>query len=260
MKMLGLSRGTIAVGIATLVLGATALVPGSFGTALAQTGDPPPQAPSVVVAPPTGIDPLVDIGAKDIEVVIPGTTATVEVVTGNIATEVTIPPGALPSGTIVDVAPITNMAQLESLQALPADVDIVAGIQITATGPGGGGPIAGDFPAPVTIEFTVSGSSVPVGATPETLTVAYWTGTTWSSGGYGLEERGRHVVRGRRRDALHHVRRDARAEPHAVPRRFPRVQHGWLRAGRVRRRIVLAARGRSHTSGWVGRVDPERPR
>lgn len=108
-----------------------------------------------------------------------GASATLAVTTNNVTTNVTVPPGALEGGTQVQVAPITNMAQLEDLGGLPANTDIVAGVQINATS-ADGHAVTGNFPAPVTVSFSVAASAMPVGATPETLTVAYWTGSSWS--------------------------------------------------------------------------------
>ncbi len=149
-------------------------------TAASGGGDPTPTPPTTLPPQnPNSPDPTVDLGAGVTTVMTPNTGASISAQTGDIITRVTVPAGALPDGTEVRLSPIVDMDQLEALGGLPAGADIVAGIQINATS--NGSAVTGDFAEPIEITFEVPASSVPANATPTTLVIAYWNGSSWSA-------------------------------------------------------------------------------
>ena len=108
-----------------------------------------------------------------------------EVVVGSVAqdgslVQVAVPAGALPSGSVVRVAAITNTADLIEQVAVPEGADIALGFSITAE-TADGSEVADGFPTPVTVEFTVEAGTLPAGHDPDNLSIAFWNGARWVS-------------------------------------------------------------------------------
>lgn len=94
--------------------------------------------------------------------------------------EVSVPAAALPSGSTVRVAAISNTADLIAQVALPEGTDIALGFSISAEAADGSAVSAG-FAIPVVIEFTVEADSLPDGYDPDNLSIAFWNGVRWAA-------------------------------------------------------------------------------
>lgn len=108
-----------------------------------------------------------------------------EVIVGTVASDgslaqVAVPAGALPSGSSVRVAAITNTADLIEQVAVPEGTDVALGFSISAEAADGSEVPAG-FAAPVAIEFTVEADTLPAGYDPDNLSIAFWNGARWAA-------------------------------------------------------------------------------
>ena len=108
-----------------------------------------------------------------------------EVVVGSVASggslaQVTVPAGALPSGSSVRVAAITNTADLVEQVAVPEGTDMALGFSISAEATDGS-DVRTDFAVPVSIEFTVEADTLPAGYDPDKLSIAFWNGARWAA-------------------------------------------------------------------------------
>lgn len=91
---------------------------------------------------------------------------------------VSVPAAALPSGSTLEVAAVSDPAELAAQTAPPAGVGLLLGFSITAADAAGAAVTSG-FNSPVTLEFTVDASSLPAGAGTGELRIAFWNGTAW---------------------------------------------------------------------------------
>lgn len=93
---------------------------------------------------------------------------------------VAVPAGALPSGSSVRVAAITNTTDLVEQAAIPEGTDVALGFSISAEAADGSEVSAG-FSAPVAVEFTVEASALPASFDPDSLSIAFWNGARWAA-------------------------------------------------------------------------------
>ena len=131
---------------------------------------------SVAVAEPVVVEENPTIGETSDEA---------EVVVGSVASggslaQVTVPAGALPSGSSVRVAAITNTDDLVEQVAVPEGTDMALGFSISAEATDGS-DVRTDFAAPVSIEFTVEADTLPAGYDPDNLSIAFWNGARWAA-------------------------------------------------------------------------------
>lgn len=152
----------IAASCAASALALGALMPGAWGTAVAQTSGPAaPQEPTVTVI------------NEVVETVSSTETTTLETGADGDTISVSIPAGAMPDGTSVSVGVITNLDELRQQAPPPQGTSLVFPVEINATRPDGS-LITDNFAAPVTIsieieDFGVSGDVV----------MAFWNGFEW---------------------------------------------------------------------------------
>ncbi len=138
--------------------GGSLFVPPSGGTA----------GPDVVGATLSNVNVGATTGTSSVNV---GTTSS----TGVSAT-VSVPAGALPAGTTVQVASVTNDLALANAAPPPSGASLVSGFQINAMS---SGIAVTTLAVPVSLTFTVPASSVPAGSTAGNITLAFWSGTSW---------------------------------------------------------------------------------
>jgi len=94
--------------------------------------------------------------------------------------QVTVPASALPSGSSVRIAAITNTSDLVEQAAVPEGTDLALGFSISAEASDGSGVTAG-FEVPVAVEFTVGADTMPASYDPDNLNIAFWNGVRWAS-------------------------------------------------------------------------------
>lgn len=106
------SRGGVAVGIVSVILGVIAVMPGSFSPALAQTaGTPPPPPPAVVT----------------VSVIVDGNTETIVTTPGGLAT-VVLPPGSAVTSISLSVTTSPSQASTQVDEATQAVTSFVSDI------------------------------------------------------------------------------------------------------------------------------------
>ena len=116
-------------------------------------------APVVVAAPPpVDVPPALSFGTPSTVTATPTTTTTVTVSSGGASTTISVPPGALPTGTVVSVYPVTNTAALTT--SIPTGYSCVMGFAVTWQAPDGSVPTA---TAPITT--TVNDPTIVAGDT-----------------------------------------------------------------------------------------------
>jgi hypothetical protein len=144
---------------------------------VAAMADPEPDPEPV----PTVTDDGVTVTVENTETTATSTTVEVELTTtssdGSEAA-ITVPAGALPEGTTLEVSAISNLASLVTQARPPATVDVTLAFSITATASDGSAVKSG-FSEPVSLNFTVDASVVPAGATDDQLRLAFWNGLRW---------------------------------------------------------------------------------
>ncbi|MCK9487015.1 MAG: hypothetical protein M0R73_10030 [Dehalococcoidia bacterium] len=89
---------------------------------------------------------------------------------------VTAPAGALPEGSTLRAAAITNIDSLKEQAPPPSDATIALAFSIQAED-SNGEPITEGFTEPIQIDFTVPASSVPENL--DHLVLVFWNGTAW---------------------------------------------------------------------------------
>ncbi len=94
--------------------------------------------------------------------------------------QVTVPANALPSGSSVRVAAITNTEDLIEQVAVPEGTDLALGFSISAQA-ADGSKVTANFTVPVAVEFTVTADAMPTGYDPDSLSIAFWNGARWVS-------------------------------------------------------------------------------
>lgn len=94
--------------------------------------------------------------------------------------QVTVPANALPSGSSVRVAAITNTDDLIEKAAVPEGTDLALGFSISAEA-ADGSEVTANFTVPVAVEFTVTADAMPTGYDPDNLSIAFWNGARWAS-------------------------------------------------------------------------------
>ena len=90
----------------------------------------------------------------------------------------TIPAGALPAGSSVEVSVVSEVDSLVEQAPPPEGVDVTLAFSVSATD-SGGDKLTDDFASPVTLTFTVDAGSVPDGAALDELSIAFWNGSEW---------------------------------------------------------------------------------
>jgi len=90
----------------------------------------------------------------------------------------TAPAGALPPGGALKKAAVDNVQQLVQQAPPPASAAVVLAFVIEAEDASGNRITS--FNEPIELEFTLPASSVPDGATGDTLVLTFWNGTSWT--------------------------------------------------------------------------------
>ncbi|MFC1994330.1 hypothetical protein ACFLVI_03600 [Chloroflexota bacterium] len=127
------------------------------------------------------IDPIVELENPESSLVSDQETTVVSTTASNGASaEVTVPAAALPAGSSVNVAVITNIEDLIEQVPLPEVVDLVSGFEVNATA-ADGSDIREGFADSISIEFVVDASAIPEGTPPSELVIAFWNGAEWVS-------------------------------------------------------------------------------
>lgn len=153
-----ISRGRLVAIGATLAVTAMALVPGAWGTAVAQTTP----APTGTATPTATSTPVITIitnpgGATQASTTVTGTgTGTVGDGTRDGGAQVSIPAGSMPAGSTVTVAQPPSFANLVRVDSKTAAVTIPVLMSLTATAPDGSAIT--EFDEPVTVRVNVPDS------------------------------------------------------------------------------------------------------
>ncbi|MFC1974193.1 cadherin-like beta sandwich domain-containing protein [Chloroflexota bacterium] len=127
------------------------------------------------------IDPVVELENPDSILVSDQETTVVSTVASNGASaEVTVPAAALPSGSSVNVAAITNIDDLIEQVPLPEAVDLVSGFAVNAIA-ADGSDIREGFAELISLEFVVDAASLPDGTPASELVLSFWNGAEWVS-------------------------------------------------------------------------------
>ncbi|MBT5773736.1 MAG: hypothetical protein HOH95_05085 [Dehalococcoidia bacterium] len=137
-------------------------------------------APEPVEPAPTKTDDGVTVTVENTETTQTSTTVAVELTTtssSGSAAAITVPAGALPEGTTLEVSAISNLASLETQARPPTSVDVTVAFSIKATA--NGSAVENGFNEPVALQFTVDASTLPAGATDDQLRLAFWNGLRW---------------------------------------------------------------------------------
>ncbi len=91
--------------------------------------------------------------------------------------KVNAPANVIPTGGTLKAAAVDNLGELISQAPPPANVNVALAFVLEAED-ADGNPLT-EFDEPLALEFTLPASSVPTGATSDTLVLAFWNGTKW---------------------------------------------------------------------------------
>jgi len=132
-------------------------------------------------------DPLPTVSDDGVTVTVENTETTTTSTTVDVAlstsasdgssAQVTVPAGALPEGTTLEVSAIANLGSLKTQAPPPSTVDVTLAFSIQASN--GGAAVESGFAEPVNLNFTIDASTVPAGATGDQLRLAFWNGLRW---------------------------------------------------------------------------------
>jgi len=131
--------------------------------------DPPPGTPDVtrvneVESPPAAVDAPVTVQTSSTE---------------GSSVVVTAPANTLPPGATLRAAAIDDVDELIAQAAPPETAAVTLAFVLEAVSADGTAIVS--FDQPLSLEFVLPASAAPQGATPDTLSLAFWDGSEWVS-------------------------------------------------------------------------------